>query len=74
MKCVICRHGELYAGETTVTLQRGGTTIIFKDVPADICNNCGEYFVSEKITERLLNRSESAVKNGTEVEILKFAA
>ncbi len=74
MKCVICKQGITKPGLTTVTLQRGDTTIIFKEVPADICENCGEYYLSEEITGKLLARAEEAVQKGTEVEILKFAA
>lgn len=74
MKCVICKQGETHPGEVTVTLQRGVTTIIFKDVPAEICENCGEYYLSEEITEQVLSRAEEAVKSGAEVEILRFAA
>jgi hypothetical protein len=43
-------------------------------VPAGVCNNCGEYYLSEEVTERLFARAEEAVKNGTEVEIFRFAA
>ena len=74
MKCAICKHGETQAGKVTVTLQRGETTIIIKDVPAEVCNNCGEYYLSEQVTEKLFARAEEAVKNGTEVEIFRFAA
>ena len=74
MKCVICKHGETQEGKVTVTLQREGTTIIVKDVPAEVCENCGEYYLSEPVTEKLFARAEEAVKNGTEVEIFRFAA
>jgi len=74
MKCVICKQGETESGQVTVTLQRGESTIIFKSVPAEVCENCGEYYLSEAITEQLLSRAEEAVKSGAEVEILRFAA
>lgn len=74
MKCVICKQGELTPGHVTVTLQRDETIVIFKKVPADVCDNCGEYYLSEEITEKLLAKAETAVKNGAEVEILRFAA
>lgn len=74
MRCVLCRHGDAHPGRVTVTLQRGGTTVIMRDVPADVCENCGEYYLSEKVTEQLIARSEQAVKSGAEVEILRFAA
>ena len=74
MRCVICRMGETSPGEVTVTLQRGDTTVIIKDVPADICENCGEYYLSSEVTDRLLGQAERAVKENAEVEILRFAA
>jgi len=74
VKCVICRQGETSPGLVTVPLQRGETTVIFKEVPADVCENCGEYYLSQVVTEKLLARAEAAVKNGAEVEILRYAA
>jgi hypothetical protein len=57
-----------------VTLQRGETTVILKGVPAEICENCGEYYLSDDMTGQVLERAEAAVKSGAEVEILRFAA
>ena len=74
MKCALCKQGETRPGQVTVTLQRGETTIIFKGVPADACNNCGEYYLSEKIAREVMQRAEESVKSGAEVEILRFAA
>jgi YgiT-type zinc finger domain-containing protein len=74
MKCIICRHGETSQGLVTVPLQRGDSTIIFKNVPAEVCGNCGEYYLSQEVTDQLLIRAEEAVQRGAEVEILKFAA
>ncbi len=74
MKCAICKHGETHSGKATTTLQRGKTTVIIKEVPAEICNNCGEDYFSEKITRRVMALAEEAVKKGAEVEILRFAA
>lgn len=73
-KCVICKTGDTEPGHATVTLERGETTIILKGVPADICEDCGEYYLSAEITAKVLERAEAAVKNGAEVEILRFAA
>jgi len=57
-----------------VTLQRGDTTVIIKGVPAQVCENCGEYYLQEDITKRVLAMAGDAVKNNVEVEILRFAA
>ena len=74
MMCLLCRHGETRPGEVTVTLQRGGTTVILKGVPAEVCENCGEYYLSQIVSEQVLLRAEQAVTSGAEIEILRFAA
>ncbi len=74
MQCLICKNGETEAGKTTVFIQRGDTIVIFKEVPADICDCCGEYYLSAEITEKVMERAETAVRNGAEVEIQRFAA
>jgi len=70
----LCKHGDTRPGEATVTLQRGATTVILKGVPADVCQNCGEYYLSEEVTAQVLERADAAVSSGAEVEILRYAA
>jgi YgiT-type zinc finger domain-containing protein len=74
MKCVLCKNGETIKGFATVTLQKENTTVVFKKVPADICENCGEYYLDENITENLLTRANKSAKNKKEIEVLQFAA
>ena len=74
MKCSLCKNGETISGKVTVTLSRDNSIIIIKEVPAQICNNCGDYFLSSEVTKSVLSISENAVKKGVEVEILKFVA
>lgn len=74
MKCVICKQGVTKDGVTTVTLQRGPTTIVFRGVPALICENCGEAYVGEGVTRQLLELAEDAARSGVEVEVRDFAA
>jgi YgiT-type zinc finger domain-containing protein len=60
MNCVVCRHGETRPGTTTVTLQRDGCTLVVNEAPADVCENCGEAYVDEAVTERLLEMTSEA--------------
>ena len=57
-----------------MVLQRGETTVILKQVPADVCENCGEYYLSSEVAAQVLERAESAVRSVAEVEILRLAA
>lgn len=74
MRCVICRQGETHSGEATVTLERDGATLVIKGVPAQVCENCGEYYLDEDMTERVLSMAEQAIAAGAEVEVRRFAA
>lgn len=74
MKCPICKHGDTSPGTVTITLERQTTTLVFKRVPAQVCNNCGEAYVDEAVTTRLLLAAEAAVQAGVQVEIRNFAA
>ena len=61
-------------GRTTVTLERGRTTVVIKDVPAEICENCGEYYLSEDVTEKIQMLAAHAFRQGIEIEVLRYAA
>ncbi|AOV18748.1 hypothetical protein BJI67_16025 (plasmid) [Acidihalobacter aeolianus] len=74
MQCVICKTGEVINDRTTVTLQRGETTVVIKNVPAQVCAQCGEYYLSEEMSGKVLAMAEEAVGKGAEVEILRWAA
>jgi YgiT-type zinc finger domain-containing protein len=74
MKCVICKNGQSQPGFVTVTLERDECIVVIKKVPAEVCENCGEYYLSNEITEQVLDRAEVAVNNGAEVEIIRYAA
>jgi YgiT-type zinc finger domain-containing protein len=69
IKCVICRHGEIRPDETTVTLERDGVLLVFRKVPAQVCANCGEAYVSEEVTAQLLETAEEAVRAGVQVDV-----
>ena len=60
--------------ETTVTLERGESAIIVRGVPANVCVNCGEYYLDEEVARKVMGLAESAVQRGIEVEILRYAA
>ena len=73
MKCVICKHGETQHGRATVTLERDGATLLVKGVPAEVCMNCGEEYVSEEISKLLLKTAEEDVKSGVKVDVRVYA-
>ncbi|MEW6579568.1 MAG: type II toxin-antitoxin system MqsA family antitoxin [Chloroflexota bacterium] len=74
MRCVICKHGDTAPATTTVTLERGGMTLVFKNVPAQVCENCGEAYLDEATTARLLATAEEAARAGVQVDVREYVA
>jgi len=74
MKCVICKNGDTRRGSATVTLARGGATVVIRDVPAEVCENCGEYYLSEQVTGEVMALAQQAVAHRAEIEVLHYSA
>lgn len=74
MRCAICRQAETRPGKATVTLERDGVTLVIKGVPAMVCPNCGEEYVDEVVTDRLLESAEEAAKTGVQIDIREYVA
>ena len=69
-----CRQGETQPSKTTVVLQRDGATVVINDVPALVCENCGEDYVDEQVAESVLAAAEASACAGVRVEIRDYAA
>lgn len=74
MKCSVCRHGELSEGVTSMTFERNNATIVVKRVPANVCENCGEAFVSEKAACHMRRVVDEEFRKGVDIEIVSYAA
>ena len=74
MKCQICKHGEINQGSTTVTLEQAGAVLVFKNVPALVCDNCGEEYVDEQTTNLLLGQAQDAIHAGAQFDVRTYQA
>ena len=72
MKCPICKFGEMKEGFTQVVLTRGNATVIFRNVPAQICDDCGEYYLDEETSQDIYKRAEQCFSSGQEVAIMEY--
>ena len=72
MECTLCRNGTTQRGFVTVSLERDGTIVLIKNVPADICANCGHYYLSEEMATDVLKRGNEAISKGVELEIVNL--
>ncbi|MEP0814185.1 MAG: type II toxin-antitoxin system MqsA family antitoxin [bacterium] len=73
MKCVICKTGETKLGETTVKLEKNGGIFIFRGVPAEVCDNCGEAYLDEATSQSIYDSIAASAGENTEITVRRFA-
>lgn len=74
MKCPICKIGETRPGKATVTLERDQLTLVVRGVPASVCENCGEEYMTDSTTGALMGLAEDAARHGTRLEVRDYVA
>lgn len=73
MNCTVCHHGQTGPGTTTVTFHRDRRTVVINEVPADVCENCGEAYVAEDVTTQVLAIAAEARELRGQVVVRDFA-
>ena len=73
MNCIVCHHGQTRPGTTTVTFHRDGQTVVVNEVPAEVCENCGEAYVAEDVTVQVLAIARAARDAQAQVLVRDFA-
>lgn len=73
MSCVMCK-GKLIEGKVNHIVDIDGHIIIVKNVPANICTQCGEYYINHKIAITIEELIDRVLINDTEVMIINYPA
>ena len=74
MTCVICKHGKTAPGTTRIAVERGSTVLVVRSVPAQVCDNCGEAYLSPDAVDRLQEMLAAAARGGVQVEVREYMA
>lgn len=74
MNCLICRQSGTVDGATSISFERGEMLFVVHHVPARICPNCGEAYVSEDVADRLLQYAEHKVMDGDINDIQEYVS
>ncbi len=72
MHCIICK-ANLTKGNVNHIICLGDTIIIIKNVPANICDQCGEYYLEIKTALKLESIEEDIKKSKAEVFIVNYS-
>jgi len=70
--CMNCPEGEYQAGTTTRTLEQGDTILVVREVPALVCDLCGEAAFSPAVSKRLEELMEEAEGTGVETLVRRW--
>ncbi|HYE93782.1 MAG TPA: YgiT-type zinc finger protein [Terriglobales bacterium] len=74
MDCDACNRGRLARGTTTATFEtEDGTTVVIRNVPAELCDVCGGGAFDERTSERLVElAADAATWSGAPVQICDY--
>ncbi|WP_263784416.1 type II toxin-antitoxin system MqsA family antitoxin [Salinibacter grassmerensis] len=71
-ECPMCLAGTLREGSTTITLERGEATVVLKEVPANVCDVCGEAYVDEEVSAAVYEKAEEAVEADVQFDVRRW--
>ena len=60
-------------GTTTVTFDKDNVVIVFRHVPAHVCDVCGDYTIEGSIAKALLKTAKEERIKGHEISILNYS-
>jgi YgiT-type zinc finger domain-containing protein len=69
MRCGVCKNGETKQGKSVITLTKGKLVVLFRNVPSDICHDCGEEYIAEDTTKLLLQTTDESFKKGIALDL-----
>ncbi|MFL0194286.1 type II toxin-antitoxin system MqsA family antitoxin [Clostridium sp. WILCCON 0269] len=72
MNCILCKSN-MIDGKVNHIVDLDGHIIIIKGVPANICRQCGEYFIENNIALKLEKIVEEAMKNKAEIFVVNYS-
>ena len=61
MQCECCSHEDTTLNLVKVTLKKEKLEVIIKNVPAEICEVCGETIFSKRIRENMMELARGVV-------------
>ena len=72
MKCFMCKS-QYEDKATTFMVDLGNCIIIVKNVPSQVCNQCGEISYSNKIAKQLEKIVDSMRTSITEIAVVNYS-
>ena len=72
-ECPMC-SGKMSVGTTTFTVDYGQGLFIARNVPAEVCDQCGESWITDETAEHLERLLHGAKTSRRQIEVIDMAA
>ncbi|MDR0273528.1 MAG: type II toxin-antitoxin system MqsA family antitoxin [Clostridiales bacterium] len=73
MDCLMCK-GLIEDKQTTFMVDLGNCILIVKNVPSQVCSQCGETSYADNIASQLEKIADEAKKTLSEITVINYAA
>ncbi len=74
MTCIVCKSGETRPGTETISYERDGAVVVVRDVPAEVCAQCGEAYITGTVADELDKQVDAAFDAGATLQVRTYAA
>ena len=74
MRCIACKKGSMAPGSVTVSVDKGTTVVVIRQVPAFVCTTCGEEYLEADVIKDIERIVKSAQDAGLNIAIQQFKA
>jgi YgiT-type zinc finger domain-containing protein len=71
--CVICKNGTTIKVFVNVPIVREGAIIFIKNIPGEIGNNCGEYYIDSNVVKGIYTKEDDRMNQGVEMEVTQHS-
>ena len=71
-RCPLC-GGEMSDGFTTIPFFIKGKVVVIKDVPAEVCSDCGEGYMKSSVVEKIESTLDRLEELHSEMSIVQYA-
>jgi YgiT-type zinc finger domain-containing protein len=72
-RCPLC-DGDMEDGVTTIPFLMGERVAVIKNVPAEICANCGEAYMKSGVVSRIEAILDRLEELGSEMSVVRYEA
>ncbi len=72
-RCPLC-GGEMHDGITTIPFLIGEKVAVIKDVPAEICSDCGEAYMKSSVVDKVESVLDKLEDIHSEMSVVHYEA